>query len=1165
MKSFRIWVSILVVLVFAALAGCGGGSGDGVRVTTNKQFKITTEKEKSESDIPANKEHKAQSSSAEITIPANSISSNYDLSINKINTANLDSATLSYLKSYFGFDENVQFFSPIINFDISLVNNTSNIFRGSINIDSDGFVLNNIAEILIKSDKVLSDWVNLHYYLAFCTESNGKWHFTPLKKEHFEKKLDQLCFKINKVGKLYVIIALPYEINTGLVPELPDFTDTGTNTNTSTSSATSTNTQTQTNTNTDTDTDLVTYLNIYANPDILIASDSGKFNEDMELFVTIEYSGNNPFVYTTPTIEFLSFTSFDLGDSIKSNYYNDYYVYNYKSFISPQSEINGIATFVLTLPTKNVKYDSDKHPANIFATAKFKSKSNKDYESEPIKISFIYNSPIGKNPPSNLVVNTTFPNNSNYLNGSASIDLSLTWSGDAMPFTANFKHNNSIIYSVASITDNSLDVDIPVSLTGDADGEKHIEVQLIDSSNRSTSALSKTFIIDREYPVLVASITNGSIFSVRDNVQILISSNKTITNPDVFCEGINAILSETLASNTRFIYNLQLNSDFTNGEHQINIVASDTTEPVEFANSGSAFATFTVDTSIQFPFANGSGTASDPFLIATAEDLNNVRYYPDYYYKQVADIDLNEFISSRTDSMLYPSESDTNSTVGWLPIDGFSKIYDGDNHKITNLIIDRFDRDNVGLFGLLAEKAMIKNININSYNALNRVYGRNYTGLIVGSANNNIIENCHVSGYASGTECVGGIAGIANQITNCSVEETFIAGKAKVGGIVGQGKIINNCQNNGWGLNSNNQSDISESFGGIAGVCIDGEITDCISSNMYLGFWENSINSLGGIVGDLTNSNIVKCSNNSDIKQEYNSLVLITNIGGIVGRTNGNNNKITNCHYEGEISFSGNNINNIGGILGYNNCNGLEIANSSSNSNCNFTINTNSYETSLIFGGIVGSSESPNMMINRCFSRVIFNINQNNYYATGICGNFNDGTISNCIAFTDTKSFGIAGLGNNYINLNYPSTLYNNIKHNIINCLAISNNAIYAGIFYNNYDNKTNVSNCFVVNDSSEANPSYYNRIVNGSDDSQLSNNYGWNTENINGERLANNKNGADAIKSEFWGASTQQSFWENKLGWDFDNIWEFRNGYNLPQLQGLPSVPDPDFLVNAN
>ncbi len=351
MKRLRIWVSVIVVLAFAVLIGCGGGSSDGIN-GTNSQLKITTQSEIKENNIPSDKTFIATGSNTILTIPANSINSSYDLEINRINTAYLDSATLNYLKSSFGFDSNVEFFSPIMNYNISKVNNITNVFRASLHIDSDGFLLKNVGNILLKTDKTITDWTNKQYYLAYNNDKNTKWSYMPLNKEYFNNNFNQLNFNINKIAKYYVIIAIGIEFN-----------------NTS-------------------NTDIIKNIDIYAEPNTIIASDSGKFNEDMKLYVSLEYSGNNPFEYSFPSIELLSFTPFDFGNSVKSNIQKDYYSYEYKSFISPESNINGVATFTLILSTKNKDYDSNKFPENMFATAKFKSKSNKEYRSEPIKISF---------------------------------------------------------------------------------------------------------------------------------------------------------------------------------------------------------------------------------------------------------------------------------------------------------------------------------------------------------------------------------------------------------------------------------------------------------------------------------------------------------------------------------------------------------------------------------------------------------------------------------------------------------------------------------------------------------------------------------------------------------------------------------------------------------
>jgi hypothetical protein len=88
-------------------------------------------------------------------------------------------------------------------------------------------------------------------------------------------------------------------------------------------------------------------------------------------------------------------------------------------------------------------------------------------------------------------------------------------------------------------------------------------------------------------------------------------------------------------------------------------------------------------------FAGGSGTEEDPYLIATAYQLYNVRDELDKYFLQIRDIDLNQ----------YPY----NEGEGWLPIgddvDAFEGSYDGGGFTISNIVIDRpgWGNENIGL------------------------------------------------------------------------------------------------------------------------------------------------------------------------------------------------------------------------------------------------------------------------------------------------------------------------------------------------------------------------------------------------------------------------------------------------------------------------------------
>src|SRR5699024_619962 len=86
-------------------------------------------------------------------------------------------------------------------------------------------------------------------------------------------------------------------------------------------------------------------------------------------------------------------------------------------------------------------------------------------------------------------------------------------------------------------------------------------------------------------------------------------------------------------------------------------------------------------------FAGGSGTAADPYLIETAEQLDKVRDYRTSHFKLMADIDL--------------GVAPYNQGEGWEPIgmngQPFGGTFDGDNKTISNLKINRPNENDIGL------------------------------------------------------------------------------------------------------------------------------------------------------------------------------------------------------------------------------------------------------------------------------------------------------------------------------------------------------------------------------------------------------------------------------------------------------------------------------------
>ena len=83
-------------------------------------------------------------------------------------------------------------------------------------------------------------------------------------------------------------------------------------------------------------------------------------------------------------------------------------------------------------------------------------------------------------------------------------------------------------------------------------------------------------------------------------------------------------------------------------------------------------------------FAGGSGTELDPYKVATAAQLNEIRNYLHCHFVQTADIDLIDYAAGN----------------GWLPIGPtFHGSFDGAGHTISGLVIDR-SSDGTGLFAV---------------------------------------------------------------------------------------------------------------------------------------------------------------------------------------------------------------------------------------------------------------------------------------------------------------------------------------------------------------------------------------------------------------------------------------------------------------------------------
>ncbi len=312
-----------------------------------------------------------------------------------------------------------------------------------------------------------------------------------------------------------------------------------------------------------------------------------------------------------------------------------------------------------------------------------------------------------------------------------------------------------------------------------------------------------------------------------------------------------------------------------------------------------ATATWTYPTKTPTLTWAGSGTAEDPYIITTAQELANMSYivnaglqnsdgknYYELCYKLGADIDI--------------------GGKQWVPIGGikngtsylytFWGSFDGNNHTISNLTMTELNTNydangRGGLFRSVNGNAEIKNVKLENVN----ISMKGSSGALVSLLSACTISNCHV---LSGT------------ITSTSTQYQYF------GGLIGSGGscTITNCTNRATVTGSSTYNDY---VGGIIGNLATKEIN---ISNCYNYGSLSSKFYVGGIVGSTkqngANTTISNCGNEGSINSQYYA-------GGIVGIVSspdstdlGHKFTISGCYNKGTITTPAAYINMSGGIVG---------------------------------------------------------------------------------------------------------------------------------------------------------------------------------------------------------------------------------------------------------
>jgi hypothetical protein len=234
---------------------------------------------------------------------------------------------------------------------------------------------------------------------------------------------------------------------------------------------------------------------------------------------------------------------------------------------------------------------------------------------------------------------------------------------------------------------------------------------------------------------------------------------------------------------------------------------------------------------------------------------------------------------------------------------GIQGTFDGQGYEICDLVINRTDESNVGLFGHVEGHGVIRNIGVINVTVTANVE----VGGLVGSSAGTV-SNSYSSGNVSGEDGVGILVGSHNGIVSDSYSTGIITGHVSTGGLVGYSS----------GTVSNSYSSANVSGEQAAGILVgtnNGIVSDSYSSGRITGHVDvgglagasyNTVNncySTGIVIGDLRVGGLVGSNDYATVNSCHSSAIVTGGdyVGGLVGK-NSNYGTVNNSFWDIETS-----------------------------------------------------------------------------------------------------------------------------------------------------------------------------------------------------------------------------------------------------------------------